>query len=818
MLLRRRMGVKTTIAAATFFVLLFSFGGAGIFYWLHLTAKPKVAIEGLSTTAPGGVIAGPAPRTTPDLTAPTAMSVQDQAALAAQLASKDARTTEGALRQIRALAKSDPRSLAAGLPLWLDPLLSAQDYQDIEQFAPVAILGRAADTNMVEDAQRALVLAMLAEGKYSQVLSQAKSYYDIASLAATGEAVGFVSQALDKIYGAAVANQFKLEQIAAASSGGASPALAKIHVDAADYGAEIARLGRGSGMKTHGNLMERGNLLLLADRPAEARVCFEAACRMSGSSGKDPRGEVEGVAKSIRDLAGSTEQADGFILSLRQDPSILGSTLIGASGMPSLAELQKSSNRIPLAQVQMTALPPLEQARAEAEKSESSDVQVQFVSGFECSTPIDVKQLSPTHFEVSVTMDYPDWFMFRIQGVAGKTVRIDLTGQNVSWTKWASLNPVYGDVEDLDDRASFAGTDIPGQAARAWNGPLLPSTDAQKWHYISNVWQERSDALSFVQRFDSDSVYIAMRVPFTPGYNERYLRSLTGNSRVSIVEVGRSMRDRPLLLAKIGAGGENAERTKPCVLVYAREHADEQDCSWAAQGVIEYLLSDQPAAANLRERFTFLVIPMLDPDAAVESVHQAITASFYMGRRTAESSAYANWFQGWVNAGKRLDVVFDLHNVQSAESPAIACAMLEGEGERGSAAFALHSLVLDCAQKASYSVRRPPTMRGISPDRLGGWLTANYGALTLAYELNAQVADRHSSLSELKNLGAKFADAAGEFLASPDGIGLLANIDARRQERLARWAKFSGTASADEDAIESEAARLGQSEAFLIIK
>ena len=105
---------------------------------------------------------------------------------------------------------------------------------------------------------------------------------------------------------------------------------------------------------------------------------------------------------------------------------------------------------------------------------------------------------------------------------------------------------------------------------------------------------------------------------------------MSSNPLAQVLEIGRSQQNRPLLLAKIGSGGEDAEKQNPCVLIYAGEHADEHDAMWAAQGAIEYLLSDGTEAKQLRDQFTFLVIPMLDPDAAVAGKHEGFIASFLL--------------------------------------------------------------------------------------------------------------------------------------------------------------------------------------------
>jgi hypothetical protein len=301
-----------------------------------------------------------------------------------------------------------------------------------------------------------------------------------------------------------------------------------------------------------------------------------------------------------------------------------------------------------------------------------------------------------------------------------------------------------------------------------------------------------------VQRFDADSAYIAMRVPRTPGYNEQFMRRLSSNPLVTVTEIGLSQRHRPLLLAQIGT----PKADKPCILLYAQEHADEQDAGWAAQGAIEYLLSDARAVAKLRREYVFLVMPTLDPDATAAGIHQSIISSFWPGRATPESIAYANWFRNWVNQGNRLDLVIDLHNIQSGEGPHVFCPLMEGAGARGGLSMSFHRLLLTNMQSAGYGTQVDPQMRGWMPTRLSGWLRHYYGPLSIAYEINSQAPERHLTLSEIKNLGAVFVQSAAEFFGGKDGRATLAEVDSCRAERTAG---LSGTGStANEDAITAE--------------
>jgi hypothetical protein len=399
--------------------------------------------------------------------------------------------------------------------------------------------------------------------------------------------------------------------------------------------------------------------------------------------------------------------------------------------------------------------------------------------------------------------------MFRVHGLAGKVVRFDMVNPGVGLTNWSTLNPVYTYATDLDDPATYAIDERAAAAnqkeERAWNGAALPSTDGQNWNFVPNAWEENVNQFSFVQRFEKDDAVVAMRVPYPPGYNEHFFQSLASNPLAKVVEIGRSAQNRSLLLAEIGERGDAADPQKPCILIYAGEHADEPDASWIAHGAIDYIASSDLRAEDLRKRFNFLVIPTLDPDAATAAQHASIIYTFSTRSSSRESRAYAEWFHEWVLQGNRLDLVLDMHNVQSSEGEMLACALLERLEDRGSCAEAVHGFILrGCAQSGITCVSRP-WAQGWSPSRLGGWLAAHLGPITLAYEANSQSPSRHLSLSETGAVGSCLVESACAALGSPAGTRLLDSVGAFRAKRTDGWQRYGRGLRTDLGAIETEA-------------
>jgi murein tripeptide amidase MpaA len=64
-------------------------------------------------------------------------------------------------------------------------------------------------------------------------------------------------------------------------------------------------------------------------------------------------------------------------------------------------------------------------------------------------------------------------------------------------------------------------------------------------------------------------------------------------------------------------GESRNEHKKPGVVLTARAHPGETVSSFMMQGALEFLAGQEPEAIALREHFTFIVVPMLNPDGVI---------------------------------------------------------------------------------------------------------------------------------------------------------------------------------------------------------
>ncbi|MGA2581724.1 MAG: hypothetical protein ABSG31_00490 [Tepidisphaeraceae bacterium] len=295
--------------------------------------------------------------------------------ITAKLADGTDKSREDALDQIHQLQTGSPADFANNFPMWIPPLLKAKEWDEVDQLSLAAIFQRAFDPKVCLPAQQARVMVLIGQAKYDDALIEAHSYFNVAPMANTAEAIDLVSQVLAKDKSQAEADKFKADQIAADANGSdtipvpnsiddldkppstdpstepSNPnALLAIDIDPSEFESGLTALQGRKGKNGYSptNLIGQGNLQLLSGHPSEAMHAFLDAYK-AGTSAKYRREAFEGMAQAIRDQDGNVARANAFILTVRDNPDAFAAKLFGgvtaadlgtASVQTAIADLQ----------------------------------------------------------------------------------------------------------------------------------------------------------------------------------------------------------------------------------------------------------------------------------------------------------------------------------------------------------------------------------------------------------------------------------------------------------------------------------------------
>ena len=160
-------------------------------------------------------------------------------------------------------------------------------------------------------------------------------------------------------------------------------------------------------------------------------------------------------------------------------------------------------------------------------------------------------------------------------------------------------------------------------------GPVVSSTRNPCWERLPShlVFFYKSPphmnryVLSFVFQFPRslDRYQFAYSFPYTYSRLSGYLKQLStlSPSILSLEVLCTSIQQRQTYLLTISSPANLRTNTKTVVFITSRVHPGESPASFVCQGLIDFLVSDQPAALALRDRLVFKIVPMLNPDGVV---------------------------------------------------------------------------------------------------------------------------------------------------------------------------------------------------------
>ncbi len=388
---------------------------------------------------------------------------------------------------------------------------------------------------------------------------------------------------------------------------------------------------------------------------------------------------------------------------------------------------------------------------------------ITITTAFESGSIGRVERVGPDHLRCAVKGQadsagrnrQANWYYFRLDNLPQREVRIDLV--------------------DLIGEYNFR----PGAHAVTKNTRPVFSYDNRRWTHFRDEetsWDEKEVRLTVRFRPARRRMWVAHTVPYTQRDLEAALSE--GGESLTRETIGKSVQGRDIALATI-TDRTAAEAGKRVVWLIARQHAWETGTSWTADGLVRFLLSDEPEAAAIRRTTIFKILPMFDPDGVAEGAVRFNANGYDNNRnwdavdaeRMPEIAAVRRSIFAWLDAGHRIDIVLALHNTESTdylEGP------LKGGGPR------VQALAQDLVERLQattsfYDPRSPRDSFGIEPIARGRMtvdqdLFAERGLAAFLMEL---MVERHPRLGRPRTAGdfAAFGRRLARCLAGTDVRG-----------------------------------------------
>ncbi|MEK7677692.1 MAG: M14 family zinc carboxypeptidase [Verrucomicrobiota bacterium] len=150
------------------------------------------------------------------------------------------------------------------------------------------------------------------------------------------------------------------------------------------------------------------------------------------------------------------------------------------------------------------------------------------------------------------------------------------------------------------------------------------------------------------------------------------------HTRIEVI--GKTVQGRDLQLVTV-TNFDQPDAGKKTVWLQARQHAWEAGTSHVMEGALLFATSDDPLARQLREKVVFQFVPMMDPDGCANGQVRFNANGYDVNRHWNEVDLRRKeWLQrmpeiwyvkkallGCVDSGRKIDLMLNLHNTESAE-------------------------------------------------------------------------------------------------------------------------------------------------------
>lgn len=423
--------------------------------------------------------------------------------------------------------------------------------------------------------------------------------------------------------------------------------------------------------------------------------------------------------------------------------------------------------------------------------------------------------IRPDYIVVDITTQAHNWWLMKLTGVKGKklTIGFSMAGKG-DVSKWTSLHPVYsysdpdkletfewftkdsghwrsGNVFLSDEKRDAGIGKCPIQQAipKDSTNEFLSKdgTYWEPWGRISNTQViSNINIFRFTQTFTQDTVWVAMRYPFSYTLLQNYIEAIRAkqDSRIRVNVVGTSQENRSLFAIEV----KNSRfflKSPETLLIYAREHATEPDGSWATIGILNALYD-----LKLGQWPSMIILPMVDPDSANANRYEGIIDSFDPYQSSKESACIMRYLALQMRDNQYIDISLNLHNVESGE--ANNTWMPHADMFNREQISLIKSRIEKNLSNRGYSISQTPPLVTFQAMRLEGWISKNIGSVNLIYELNSQATNGELTLDKLQSLGSLFVTTIDQSMLDDDWLNdCRIKQDQRRPLLETRW-RLSG--------------------------
>ncbi|MBI4326410.1 MAG: hypothetical protein HY674_14270 [Chloroflexi bacterium] len=250
-----------------------------------------------------------------------------------------------------------------------------------------------------------------------------------------------------------------------------------------------------------------------------------------------------------------------------------------------------------------------------------------------------------------------NWYFFRMDNVKGRDIALTLTD-------------FIGEYNDKPGACPMSPDIVP-----------VFSNDGEEWqHFAGMRWDNERKEATLNFRPTGEPIWIAHIPPYTPRRLQHLLGQVDQTPHARIEVIGKTVQGRELQLVTV-TDFERPDAAKKTVWLQARQHAWEAGTSYVMEGALLFITSDDLLARRLRGKVVFLFLPMMDPDGCANGKVRFNAHGYDVNRHWNEVDLRRKeflqrmpeiWYVkkallGCVDSGRKIDLMLNLHNTESAE-------------------------------------------------------------------------------------------------------------------------------------------------------
>ncbi|XP_066142700.1 cytosolic carboxypeptidase 2-like isoform X2 [Euwallacea fornicatus] len=278
------------------------------------------------------------------------------------------------------------------------------------------------------------------------------------------------------------------------------------------------------------------------------------------------------------------------------------------------------------------------------------DDSLQFESRFESGNLARAIRISPNYYELHLRSDlytnrHMQWFYFRVTNMKKNFLyRFSITNCSKEGSLYnEGMRPLMYSKKEA--QMHLIGWRRCGQNITYFCNENVASEDPD---------QPQTYTLTFTLTFphEEDEVYVANCYPYTYSDLQDHLAEIRAHpvkqTYSTVRLLCRTMAGNDVYFVTITSPQVPGEhKKKRAVVLTARVHPGETPSSWIMKGILDFLTGDSSPAKDLRDKFIFKIVPMLNPDGVIVGNNRCSLSAKDLNRqyRTVMRDAYPSiWY------------------------------------------------------------------------------------------------------------------------------------------------------------------------------